>query len=301
MLDWFTQDAEQQLRTAAATPEGLKSVIRPAIEVLIGRTYDNAGDVRWSQHDEQDRDAYVKRTGTLLNKTYNEEVSAVWLCPKQWNGRVVIWLDDAGKAAVYHDVDGVNPAVEKLVQAGVAVLGAELFLQGGEAVERTSVVDNPREFAGYTFGYNHPLFAQRTPDVLSMVSFLRHTQEGPLPKSDLESVSVAGWHGTGPIVAAAGGLSGDAIDSTAIDTQAFRFGQLLDYRDPMFLPGGAKYLDLPGMIALQAPRPLWLAGEEQTPEIITTAYRAASHPDGLVTFTGDAANQQAAASQWLLK
>ena len=69
----------------------------------------------------------------------------------------------------------------------------------------------------------------------------------------------------------------------------------------MFLPGGAKYLDLPGLIALHAPRPLWLAGEGREPAIITAAYRAASQAEGLVSFTGEAAQQEAAAGQWLLK
>ena len=69
----------------------------------------------------------------------------------------------------------------------------------------------------------------------------------------------------------------------------------------MFLPGGAKYLDLPGLIALNAPRPLWLAGEGQEPAMITAAYRAASQAGGVVTFTGEAGKQQAAASQWLLE
>jgi len=64
---------------------------------------------------------------------------------------------------------------------------------------------------------------------------------------------------------------------------------------------GAKYLDLPGLIALHAPRPLWLAGEGSQPAMITEAYHAASQADGLVTFTGEAAQQEAAASQWLLK
>ena len=299
LLAWFTEDAERQIRAAAATPEGLQNLIRPAVEVLIGRTFGNAGDVGWAFKDEQDRGNCVERTGTLLNKTYGEEVNVVWLCPKHWNGRVVIWLDDPGKAALRSADGSVKPAVLKLVQAGAAVLGADLFLQGGEPVKQTRAVANRREYAGYTFGYNHALFAQRTHDVLTIVSLLRHTEVGPCPNP--KTVAIAGWHSTGPIVAAAGALAGEAIDRVAVDTQRFRFGKLLDYRDPMFLPGGAKYLDLRGLIALNAPRPLWLAGEGQEPAIITAAYRAASQADGLVTFTGEAAQQETAAGQWLLK
>ncbi|QDS94587.1 Acetyl xylan esterase (AXE1) [Roseimaritima multifibrata] len=301
LLNGITEDAQQQLTAAAATPEGLRDVIRPALEVLIGRTYANAGDVKWVLTEQQERDDHVKQFGTLVNNTYGERVNVVWITPKQWNGRVVIWLDEAGSGAVCREDGTLNGAVQKLVQAGVAVLGADLFQQGDQVVKQTRVVANPREFAGYTFGYNHALFAQRTHDVLSIVRFLRHTESGPCPSSELKSVAVAGWHQTGPIVAAAGGLAGDAIDRSAIDTQGFRFGKVLDYRDPMFLPGGAKYLDLPGMLALNAPRPLWLAGEGSHPAAVSTAYKLAPQADGLVTFTGDAEEQTASASEWLQK
>ncbi|QDT32336.1 acetylxylan esterase [Thalassoglobus polymorphus] len=301
LLAWFTEDADKQIRAAAASPEGLRDVILPAAEVLIGRTYANAGDVQWALKQEQEQGGYVKHTGTLLNKTYGEEVNVVWLCPKQWNGRVVIWLDDSGQAAVCDEDGSVNLSAMKLIQSGTAVLGADLFNENDETLKQTRVVANPREFAGYTFGYNHALFAKRAHDVLSIVSFLRHADSGPCPSSDLKNVAIAGWNGTGPVVAAASGLAGDAIDRTAIDTQGFRFGEILDYRHPMFLPGGAKYLDLPGLIALQAPRPLWLAGESETPAAITSAYQATSRTADVVTFTGEAAQQQSAASEWLLK
>jgi hypothetical protein len=166
-------------------------------------------------------------------------------------------------------------------------------------VKQTRVVANPREFAGYTFGYNHALFAQRTHDGLTIVRFVRQATHGLCPNP--KSVAIAGWRNTGPIVAAAGALVGEVLDRVAVDTQGFRFGKLLEYRDPMFLPGGAKYLDLPGLLALHAPRLLWLGGEGPEPALITAAYRSASTADGLVTFTGDASQQEAAAGLWLLK
>ena len=299
LLAWFTEDAQRQILAAAATPDGQREVVRPAVEVLIGRTLANAGDVEWKPQNEQDCGDWLEKSGTLLNKTYGEEVKVVALCPKQGNGRVVVWLDDQGVAAL-HNADGsLKPAVHNLLQAGAVVLGADLLYQNGEPMTQTRVVANPREFAGYTFGYNHALFAQRTHDVLTIVRFVRQATGGLSPQP--KSVAIAGWRGTGPIVAAAGGLVGEAVDRIAVDTQGFRFGKLLDYRHPMFLPGGAKYLDLPGLLALHAPRPLWLAGEGPEPALITAAYRAASKTDGLVTFTGDLMQQEAAAGLWLLK
>jgi hypothetical protein len=124
-------------------------------------------------------------------------------------------------------------------------------------------VNNPREFAGYTHGYNHALFAQRTHDVLSVVSFLRHAQMAS--HAQPKSVMVAGWGRTRsdrPCRTRRWRVK--AIDRAAVDTQGFRFGQVLDYRDPMFLPAGAKYLDLPGLMALNAPHALWVAEKVQT-------------------------------------
>lgn len=248
LLKWLTDDATKQLQ--AADPKEL----RAAIEVVIGRTYDKAGEVEWTLKDKQDRGDHLEMTGTLTNKTYSEEIPVAWLYPKNWNGRVVIWLDDKGKSGIE------NKDVKAILAGGAAIVGADLLLQGGEPVKETAVVKNPREFAGYTHGYNHALFAQRVHDVLSLVTFLRNTKVGSHPSP--KTVCLAGLgEQTGPIAAAARALLGDAVDRTAIDTHGFRFGKVLSYRDPMFLPGGSKYLDLPGMISLHGPNPKWLRGE----------------------------------------
>lgn len=299
LLRWLTDDAERQLRTAAATSEGLRTLIGSAVEVLIGRTLAGAGEVEWSPGNQQDRGDYAEMTGTLRNNTYGEEVKLAWLCPKRPSGRAVVWLDDNGASALRDAGGSIKPAVMKLVEGGAVVLGADQLFQGGEPVKQTRVVENPREFAGYTFGYNHALFAQRTHDVLSIVTLLRKGKPGPQPQPS--TIAIAGWGGAGPIVAAARAVAGDAIDLAAVDTGGFRFGKLLDYRDPMFFPGGAKYLDLPGMIALSAPHPLWLAGEGEEPEIVAAAYQAASKADELTTFTGEAAQKEMAVVEWLLK
>ena len=60
--------------------------------------------------------------------------------------------------------------------------------------------------------------------------------------------------GTAPIAAVgAVAVRGGAVNAAAIDTRGFRFGKLTDYLDANFLPGGAKYGDLPGFLSLAAP------------------------------------------------
>ncbi|MEQ1850298.1 MAG: acetylxylan esterase, partial [Chthoniobacteraceae bacterium] len=195
LLKWCTDDAEKQLRAAAATGDGLRKEIGGALEVLIGRTFANAGEIEWQLTDKKDRGDHLEMTGLLRNKTHGEELPVVWLYPKNWKGRAVVWLDDSGKAALYNADGSVKPAILELVNGGATVLGADLLFQGefladGQPVKQTRLVKNPREFAGYTFGYNHALFAQRTHDVLTLVKFLRTGKVGSHPSPT--TVAVAG-------------------------------------------------------------------------------------------------------------
>jgi hypothetical protein len=304
LLEWFTDDAEKQLRASAGSPADLRRDVGGGVEVLIGRSLADAGDVEWQLKDKYDRGEYVEMTGRLRNTTHREELPVAWLYPKEWNGRVVVWLDDSGKSAIFNSDGSPKDSVLQLVNRDVTVLGADLLFQGdflkdGEPVKQARVVGNPREFAGYTFGYNPALFAQRTHDVLTLVKFLRTAKVAAHPHPT--SVEVAGFGAAGPIVAAARALAGDAIDRAVVDTRGFRFGKLLDYRDPQFLPGGAKYLDLPGMLALGAPHPLWLAGEGSEPALVSAAYRATGQREKLTTYDGEPSQKETAAIRWLVR
>jgi hypothetical protein len=304
LLKWLTDDAAKQLQAGAASPEGLHEVVGKAVETLIGRTLACAGSVDWQLGDKHDRGNYVELTGTLRNTTYGEELPVTWLHPKTWNGRTIVWLDDAGKAGLYGADGAVKPDVLKLVNAGATVLGVDMLFQGeflhdAVPVKQTRKVANSREFAGYTFGYNYSLFAQRTQDVLTVVSYLRTAQVESRPKAS--TVEVVGLDHTGPIVAAARAIAGSSIDRAAVNTDGFRFGKLLDYRDPQFLPGGAKYLDLPGLLLLGAPHSLWLAGEGADVPLVADAYRAAGKQDQLTIFSGESSRKEPAAIEWLLK
>jgi hypothetical protein len=76
---------------------------------------------------------------------------------------------------------------------------------------------------------------------------------------------LVGTGGAGPIAATAGAIAGDAVQQVIIDTQGFRFASITSYLDPNFFPGAIKYGDLPAILALNAPRPLILIGEETVP------------------------------------
>ena len=242
-------------------------------------------------------------TGLLKNTGRQEELPVTWLYPKKWDGQAVVWLDPKGKSGLF-SADGVlKPSIAKLVDAGSTVLGLDLMYQGdfltdGKQLTQTPVVSNPREFAGYTHGYNHSLFAQRTHDVLTAVHFLRTAKIGTHPSPS--SVAIVGLGDVGPIAVAARAVAGTAIDKAAIETNGFRFGNLRDYRDVNFLPGGSKYLDIPGMLAAAAPSRLWLAGEGSEPGLVNEVYKKAGK-NNLEVYSGDKSVSESAAVAWLLK
>ncbi len=304
LLHWFADDAQREIHASTKSPERFRRVVGRAVETIVGRTIATAGESEWKITDKFDRGDYLEMTGVIHNHTFGEELPIAWLYPKSWNRRVIVWLDDAGKSALY-DANGLpKPDILRLVKSGATVLGADLLFQGeflkdGKPIKQTRTVSNPRESAAYTFGYNDSLFAQRTHDVLTLVRFLRTAKGDAHPSPS--SVGVAGFGHMGPIVAAARAVAGDAIDLAAIDTGGFRFAKLLDYRDPQFLPGGAKYLDVPGLLALGAPQRLWLAGEESVPAVLSDTYHQYGQPANLAVFDGESTQLESAAARWLLR
>ncbi|MBI4658626.1 MAG: acetylxylan esterase [Verrucomicrobia bacterium] len=303
LLRWWMEDAQKQLQQARQSSEEFRKIYGGGIDVVIGRSLAEVGSVEWDMKDKADRGRYLEMTGLLRNTTHHEELPIVFLHPKEWNGRTVVWIDEHGKSGLFaaRDVGSrPKPEIQELLDSGSTVVGVDLLYQGefladGQPVSRTRRVKNTREAAAYTFGYNHTLFAQRVHDVLTLVSFVKNNER----KS--ERVDLVGLGGAGPWVAAAWAQSGRAVDRLVVDTGGFRFAKVADIHDVNFLPGGVKYGDLPGMLALGAPGKLWLAGEgKEAPELVNAAYKAESAQSNLTVFAGRAEQARAAVVKWLL-
>jgi dienelactone hydrolase len=302
LLRELNDRSNTRLATARRSVAQYRELVAPALTVIIGRTLADAGDVAFEANTRTDRGAHWETAGLLRNLTHSEALPLIRLEPKAPARRTVVWIDPRGKSALYADGPAgaapVRPEIAALLAAGSVVIGVDLFQQGefradGRELERAPLVKNS-PIAGYTFGYNRALFAQRVHDILSAVKFARG-DAGATP------VALAGFEGAGPWVAAARALCDDAVERAAIATDGFRFGHVLAIDDPNFLPGGAKYDDLPGMLALAAPQKLWLAGEGRDGGAVVRAlYTQAGAANRLTAFDGAAAAARTAAVQWLL-
>jgi hypothetical protein len=192
-------------------------------------------------------------------------------------------------------------------------VGLDLFEQGeflldGKPLRETRQVPNKtHNSAAYTFGYNRALFAERVHDVLTAVSYFRGDDQS------WGAIDVVGLNGAGHWAAAAKAMAGKAVERVVIDTAGFRFANVPAVDHPDFLPGGAKYFDLPGLLALCGPGELWLRGETTTAgadqaasgadgiALVTAAYESAGAKDKLTLDDSPAENAEAAAVDWLLR
>jgi len=287
LLRWITEDSERQMqalvpRDAASLAE-FRRVVGGAVEVMIGRALPPKGAVQAAVQGEQDLGE--QRLVKLLLKipAEGEEVPAVLLEPKQPAREVAILLDPLGKQGLFQSSGSLRDDVARLLAEGSAVLGVDLFGQGeftpdGKPLAKARLLtsNNWSRYLGYTLGYNPSLFAQRVHDILTAVSYLKAVRPAG------QKVRLVALRGTGHWAAAARAIAGDMIDLATIDTGGFRFAKITALDDPDLLPGGAKYLDLPGILALSAPLPLTLLGEGmEAPAVVAAAYRAAGHAENL--------------------
>lgn len=254
-------------RLAAMAVDERRQVVASALDVLIGRRLPAAGSIAREKVDKKDCGDYWQFKDLIRVPSRGEELPVVSFHPKAkaWNGKVVIWADGAGKAGMFGAGGAPRAEVKKLLDAGFAVLGGDLLHQGefladGKPLTEQPKVKNPREFAGFTYGYSPTLFASRVHDVLTLIGFVSGDEHGP------REITLIGVNGAGPVVAAARAQAGAAVTRAYVDTRGFRFGKLTSYRDPDFLPGAVKYGDLPAILSLGTPASLWLAGEGKGPD-----------------------------------
>ena len=300
LLRDLTAAALKQLQPARASLARYREVVGGAVDILIGRNLKDLGEVAFTETKTTDRGGYRETAGLLRHESRGEELPVLVIHPKTAPRKTVVWIDEQGKSGLFEG-EGLSPAAQKLLAAGAVVIGVDLFEQGeflkdGKPVTQTRRVNNPREFGGYTLGYNPALFAQRVHDVLTVIKYAKSRPNHP------ETLVLAGLGGAGPWVAAAVAQARDVVDAVVVDTGGFRFGKILDLRDPNFLPGGAQYWDLPGLIALGAPVKYWVAGETgQTLELVKAIYEKAGADRGLTVFTGDRTQAREAGIRWIVE
>jgi len=234
-------------------------------------------------------DGNVKETIILSRKGQKEAVPGAFILGKDFNGRVVVWIHPEGSASLW-EKGKLAPAAQAVLDKKGAILAVDVFLTGSVKKDRGAIDKN---YAGYTFGYNRPLLANRVHDILTAVAFAKGIK-------GTKNVDLVGFGKAGPWVALARGLCGDAVARTAADLDQFRFDSILSMNDEMMLPGALKYGGMPALTALAAPHEVYLHNTSGVSDSwLRSAYKAAGQSGNLNWREEQAEDRQVV--DWLLR
>jgi hypothetical protein len=227
----------------------------------------------------------------LARKGTGEQIPAVFEYGPSFDGTVVVWIHPRGKRSL-REAGKLVPEARSIVSKGAAILAPDVFMTGEFAGAKPAAVDE--KYAGFTFGYNRPVLANRVHDILTVIACAK-SREGA------RKVYLLGHEAAGPWVVIARALAGDLVDRTAADLNQFRFEGVRSNEDEMMLPGALKYGGLPSFAALCAPGKLLLhnPAKEQSTEYLKAAYQVAGAMEQLVVEQGKAPAEKVV--NWLLR
>jgi dienelactone hydrolase len=305
LLKQMTDDARQQL--AALRPDKkrrewlreFERVVGGGWDVLIGRRLPKPASVQYNIQQREQKGAYDIERVLIQNTTEGEQVQAVFLAPKEAKNRTVIWLDERGKQGLFASSGEPMAAIQKLLDAGLTVVGVDLLYQGetpaGEAAQKHASIKHPRNYAGFTYGYNYPLFAKRVHDVLSTIAAVRDLQPSE------REIYLVGFGPAGAWAAAATAQSGNEIFGLAADLRSFRFADLKQIDDANLLPGAVKYGDVDALLALAQPKYRLHFGADSWRDFVqaAAAYRGTPYATALLDSEGDEGKLSTA--RWIIE
>jgi dienelactone hydrolase len=268
-----------------------RTVVGTALRVMIGDQLPEPAAVEQQKIGaDEEHDGVHWHKSLIGRKSQGEKVPVIELRGREFDGTVVIWIHPAGKGSLVKD-GSLTPAARTILDHNAAIVAPDVF-QAGELVGGTEPAVDPA-YAGFTFGYNRPLLANRVHDILTTVAYAKAIK-------GVHRIDLVGMDRAGPWVLLARALCGDAVRRTAADASQFDFTSVHANADPMMLPGTLKYGGLPAFAALCAPGELFVHNQppSNSKEWLAAAYAAANAVDRLTESTEKAPEK---AVEWLLR
>ncbi len=278
---YLTETSDRQMRElwprTAWSLKKYREVIGAALETITATSLPGPGEVedRALSSERLPGDiADVTLEKHLLSRSGSgEEVPAIVLAPARWSGAILVFAHPDGKKALWAgEAGGLAPPIAAALGIGSMVIGADVFRTGelNGAGEDPSAKLLKQKYAGYVFGYNRSVLANRVHDLLTTIAFARIRSRGD------GSIRLAGYGRAGIWAALARALAGESVARALIEDDGFRFKDLTSMDDPMMLSGALKYGDVPAFLALGAPGGLAVLKDGAQPDpLVSAAYLAA--------------------------
>lgn len=290
---YMTQSSDQQLAALrpgdAASLQEFRRVVGTALRVMAG-AMPAAVEVRQGPKEEKVGDLRLHRA-VIGRLGGGDAIPALGVIPPGYNGTVTVWVHPKGTASLFENGQPV-PAARAILDRKSAIFAIDCLGTGENGAGQARPVD--QRYAGYTFGYNRPVLAERVNDVLTAVAFAKTVQKA-------KTIHLIGFDEAGPWVVLARALAGDTVARTAVDLNQFRFENVRTTNDEMMLPGALKYGGLPAFTALCAPGELLLHNHRGTGvgALVKAAYEAAGTPKRQEQVAEKVAAEKVA--EWLLR
>lgn len=276
----MTVTAEKQL--AAMTPKDAESLaafrktIGAGLKAMIGESLPAPGslEVRSGPTEVKLPDGVTMHLASFGRKGQGDKITMAGLFSNKAKGEVVVWVSSEGKASLFEN-GKLNATAKKILDAGYMIVAPDVYQVGEVKSAKPSAVD--QTFAGYTYGYNRPVFANRVHDINTAIMFARDMLNA-------KKIHLIGWGGAGPWVTCARALAGDAIGKTVVDLNQFKFDTITNTQDENLLPGAMKFGGLPSFLSLCAPYDVFAHNSEGTnvAELTQAAYASARKPNALL-------------------
>jgi hypothetical protein len=187
-----------------------------------------------------------------------ERVPVAVLVPQDAKDKTVVWLDERGSQALFDGDGRPIAAVKTLLEAGIPVVGVDLLHQGDDAASADAqsrpAIKHSRSYAGFTYGYNYPLFVKRVHDVLTTIAAVRDR------RGQDARVHLVGFGPAAAWAAAAAAQAGEIVSGLSIDN-SFRFADIENLDSPHLLPGAVKYGDVESLLALAKSESMTVFGD----------------------------------------
>jgi dienelactone hydrolase len=296
LRQYMSEASDKQIQALLPKdPEGLKEfrrVIGTALRVMVNDRLPGKDQVEEKEVGiVTDKDGHRIRQLLLGRKGEGEQIPAIALGGKQYSGTLVVWIHPAGKKSLWED-GKLTAAARAILDKGAIILAPDVFLTGEFEGAKPPTVNTG--YAGYTFGYNRSILANRVHDILTAVGYAS-------THKDVKTVHLVGWESAGPWVVLARPLCGDAVARTAVDYNRFRFEQVRTTTDEMMIPGALKYGGLSAFAALCAPAPLYVHNHHSSGsgEWLKPVYTVVGKPDQLEKVSEKAAPEKVIG--WLLR
>jgi hypothetical protein len=248
---YLTRESGRQLAELAKQPEEFRRVVGQALQAMVVDKMPQASEIPVKLVRELKGDGFVVHQTNLHRSSSQQRVPTIGVIPTGWKGGLVVWSHPRGKASLFTAEGKPVALAQQILDRKLAIVSPDVFLTGEffapgaepKLPELQQKYHKGVPFAGYTYGYNRTVLANRVHDLLTVLAFAQMANDG-------KPVHLLGFDEAGVWSLLARALAGSTVERAALDLNGFDFDQVKRPGDAMMLPGALKYGGVHGFIPL---------------------------------------------------